>query len=83
MNLADIVGKIKAEARARGLTDRELAARADMSPEALSRLGRHNGARVDTVERLAAVVGLELSLVPQDSYLAALQTGTLLRNRSE
>lgn len=76
--LTKLLMRIRQEARARGLSDGELAARAGLSAEALSRLGRRNGARFDTVERLAAVVGLEPTLVSGNSYLAALQTGTLL-----
>lgn len=77
-DLNQILTDIRAEARKRGFSDGELAARAGLSPEALSRLGRRNGARFQTIERLAAVVGLTPVLVSANDYIAALQTGKLL-----
>ncbi|WP_210318250.1 hypothetical protein [Aureimonas endophytica] len=55
-----------------------MARRAGITPEALSRMRGTGGARFDTVERLAAVVGQKLKLAPLDDYLDALLEGGLL-----
>ncbi|WP_152048530.1 hypothetical protein [Aureimonas psammosilenae] len=55
-----------------------MARRAGITPEALSRMRSTGGARFDTVERLAAVVGQKLKLAPLDDYLDALLEGGLL-----
>ncbi|RFC62732.1 XRE family transcriptional regulator [Fulvimarina endophytica] len=77
MSLESTLDTIRKEAKRQGLTGSELARRASLTKEAYSRLGKRNGARFDTIERLAAAVGMKVILVPDDDYLEALATGTL------
>lgn len=75
----NLIELIVQSAKAKGHSKGDLARRAGLTQPALSRLlsGQH-GARVDTVQRLAAVVGLRLALVPDDDYAADLFAGRLL-----
>ncbi|WAJ31240.1 helix-turn-helix domain-containing protein [Antarcticirhabdus aurantiaca] len=57
----------------------ELARRAGLTHPALSRLlSGTNGARLETVERLASAVGMRLALVPDDDFAADLLSGRIL-----
>lgn len=75
---AKLLATIKARAKEQGLTATELARRAGMTKSSLSRLGREHGARVDTIEALASVVGLSLTLSSADDYTRAALQGDLL-----
>ncbi|EAU41339.1 hypothetical protein FP2506_01190 [Fulvimarina pelagi HTCC2506] len=75
---AGILRTIFAESARRGWTDAELARRANITPEALSRLSKQGGARFATLERLASAVGFMVKLVPDDDYLERLTSGSLL-----
>jgi transcriptional regulator with XRE-family HTH domain len=66
-------------AKKQGMAQAELARKAKLSPEQLSRLmGGGGGARVETLANLAAVVGLRLALVPDDDLAADLLSGNLI-----
>lgn len=75
---AQLVETIRARAKAQGLSGAELARRAGMTKSSLSRLGKEHGARVDTIEALASVVGLTLTLSRADDYARAALQGDLL-----
>lgn len=69
--------EIQAGARRMGISDAELARRADITPEAFSRMGRTGGARLETIHSLAKIVGLRVALLPDDEHARAVAEGTL------
>lgn len=72
-----LINTIADEARRRhGWSQSELATRAGLPPETVSRAKR--GCRADTLERLAKAAGLRLTVVPDDSYVEQLLGGRLL-----
>ena len=73
---ARILDRILASARQQGLEQRELAARAGLAPETLSRLKKRGSGEFATLDRLARVVGWRLDLVPDDDTLAAIRDGS-------
>jgi len=60
-----------------GWSQRELAERAGLTQEGLSRT-KKSGGRLDTIERLAAAAGMRVIAIPDDSYIADVLTGNLL-----
>ncbi len=72
-----LLEEILAAARAQGLDQRRLAARASLSPFTISRLKRQGDASLTTLSRLAAAVGLRLALVPDDEVVADVERGEL------
>ncbi len=72
-----LLEEILAAARAQGLDQRRLAARASLSPFTISRLKRQDDASLTTLSRLAAAVGLRLALVPDDEVVADVERGEL------
>jgi transcriptional regulator with XRE-family HTH domain len=73
----DLLEQILAAARARGLDQRALAARAGLSVGTLSRLKQQEDAAYSSLSRLAAAVGLRFALVPDDDYAAEVERGEL------
>ena len=61
-----LLTEILATARSQGLTQVELAARAGIAVETLSRMKRADDLRFSSLRRLAAAVGLRLALLPDD-----------------
>lgn len=75
----ELVRTIVNAAKRQGMVQAELARKAKLSPEQLSRLmGGAGGARVETLANMAAVVGLRLALVPDDDLAADLLSGNLV-----
>lgn len=72
-----MMAEIRKKARQMTLSDAELARRAGITPQALSRIGKKHGARFDTIEALARVVELRIGLLPDDEHARALAEGTL------
>ena len=70
--------QILAAAKAAGIDQRELALRAGISPETLSRLKRKGRGDFDTLDRMARVVGLRLTLVADNDLTARIERGDLL-----
>jgi len=62
-----------------GLTDGELATRALIRPETLSRIKTRGTAEYNTVEALARVVGLRFELRPVDNVVNTIETGEFFR----
>jgi transcriptional regulator with XRE-family HTH domain len=73
-----LLSDILATARAARIDQRELALRAGIRPETLSRLKRKGRGDLDTLDRMARVVGLRLSLAPDDDLTARIEQGNLL-----
>lgn len=73
-----LLQQILAAARAQGIDQRELARRAGIRAETLSRLKSRGGGDLDTLDRLARVAGLRLSLVADDDLTQRIEQGNLL-----
>jgi DNA-binding phage protein len=74
-----LIRSVVIAAKKQGMAQSELARKANMSKEQLSRLlTGTGGARVDTLVNLAAVVGLRVALVPDDDLAADLLAGSLV-----
>ena len=73
----DVLQQIRALARERGLTQITLAQRAGITPEALSRAKKGGDMRLSTLNALAHVVGLKLSLVADEPLREKIDSGRL------
>ncbi len=72
----DLLDQILAAAKTQGIPGKELAVRAGITPETLSRMkGRGSGDAL-VLSALARVVGLRLTLVPDDARLEAIRSGS-------
>ena len=61
----NILDQILVLAKAQGITQRDLAGKAGIPAESLSRLKGRNSVKAETLELLANVIGLELALKPK------------------
>ena len=77
-DFSSLLGQVLATAKAAGIDQRELAQRAGIRPETLSRLKRKGRGDLDTLDRMAQVVGLRLALVVDDDLTARIEQGELL-----
>ena len=73
----DLLQHILTLAKAQGLTQITLAERAGITPEALSRAKKGSDMRVSTLNELAHVVGLKLSLTSTAPLREKIDSGTL------
>jgi transcriptional regulator with XRE-family HTH domain len=71
--MADIL----AQARSRGWSQTVLAERAAVPDSSISRIKRTGRADLDTLDRLAAAVGLRLTLVPDHDFTERVGRGEL------
>lgn len=76
LGFAQVLNQILEHAQVRGFDQRALAARAGIAPETLSRMKKRQSADFSTIDRLARVVGLKLSLVPDDETLQSIREGS-------
>lgn len=60
-----------------GLTQQEIAARAGLQPESLSRAKKSGDMRVSSLEQLARAVGLKLTLAPDQPVIEKISAGNL------
>ena len=67
MTETDIINEIIGLARAKGITQGELARRVGIRQETLSRARKHSTLRFSTVQEMAAIVGLSIKLVEEDA----------------
>ncbi|MDO8838782.1 MAG: helix-turn-helix transcriptional regulator [Parvibaculum sp.] len=74
----ELVAQLREAARQANISASELATRAGIARETLSRMGRTADVRVETLEELGRVVGLTLAFVPADDEVRALRQGTLI-----
>ncbi len=79
---AAALARISAAARSQGLNRRELAARAGVRPETVSRIASRGTCDFATLERLAAAAGLRLGLQDEAPYAAGQVRGEVLRRQS-
>mgnify|MGYP001825396823 FL=1 len=74
---ATLMADILAHARARDWTQSQLAERAGLPDSSISRIKRSGRADLDTLARLAAALGLRLTLVPDHDYAEKINRGEL------
>lgn len=72
-----LLQQILLRGRENGLTQMEIAQRAGIKPESLSRAKKSGDMRVSTLLALAHVVGLKLALVPDRPLVEKIDSGTL------
>jgi transcriptional regulator with XRE-family HTH domain len=73
----NLLQQILAVAKAQGLTQLTLSQRAGITPETLSRAKQGGDMRVSTLNELAHVVGLKLTLVADAPLREKIDSGTL------
>ena len=74
---SDLLQQLIARGRVQGLTQVELARRAGITAEALSRAKKAGDMRVSTLADLARAVGLTLALVPDSPLQEKIDSGRL------
>ncbi len=77
MTEADIINEIITRAKAQNISQGELAARAGIRQETLSRAKKNSNLRFKTIEQLAQIVGLQLKLIADNPVADKVQEGTL------
>jgi len=77
MTESDIINKIIKMAKTQNISQGELATRAGIRQETLSRARKNSTLRFSTVLQLAQVVGLSLKLMPDNPVADKVQEGTL------
>ena len=77
MTESDIINEIIEIAKKQNISQGELAARAGIRHETLSRAKKHSSLRFKTVEQLAKIVGLKLKLITDNPVADKVQEGTL------
>jgi len=74
---ASLMTEILDQARARGWSQAVLARRASLPDSSISRIKRSGRADLETLARLAAAVGLRLTLVQDSDYTEKVSRGEL------
>jgi len=77
MTESDIINEIIALAKTQNISQGELAARAGIRQETLSRAKKNSNLRFKTIEQLAKIVGLQLKLIADNPIADKVQEGTL------
>jgi len=73
----ELLSQIIALGRQKGLRQQDIARRAQLQPESLSRAKKSGDMYVSSLEALARVVGLKLVLVPDQPVIEKIDKGTL------
>ena len=84
--ITPLLDQIIGAARARGMTQAELAGKAGISPVGLSKARHRGDLRASTLARLAAAVDLELTLTParkRQRAAEAIRAGNFFRLKEE
>ncbi len=77
MNESNIINQIIEAAKAQNISQGELATRAGIRQETLSRARKNSTLRFKTVQQLAQIVGLQLKLIADNPVADKIQDGTL------
>jgi transcriptional regulator with XRE-family HTH domain len=77
MTSSDLIVRIIETAKARGLSQGELAERVGIRPETLSRAKKNPNISLATFEELARVAGLRVQLIPDNPVAEQVSKGTL------
>lgn len=72
----DLLVQIETAGKAQAITAGNIAIRAGLAPQTISRMKARKSGDFGAVERMAAVVGLKLTLVPQSSKAGRIASGT-------
>ncbi|NOZ25766.1 MAG: XRE family transcriptional regulator [Nitrospirae bacterium] len=78
--VSTLLGRIIAEGRKQGLEQKDIAKRAGISQETLSRAKKASDIQLSTLVRLAGAVGLKVALVPAEPVLEKILSGGLFRD---
>jgi DNA-binding phage protein len=73
----ELLSRIIAVGRQKGLRQQDIARRARLQPESLSRAKKSGDMYVSSLDELARVVGLRLTLVPDQPLIEKIDAGTL------
>ena len=82
MTESDIINEIIEMAKSQNISQGELATRAGIRQETLSRARKNSTLRFKTVQQLAQIVGLQLKLIPDNPVADKVQEGTLFPSSS-
>lgn len=74
---SDLLKQIFLAAKSQHITQKELATRAGISPETLSRMKTRGSGDFSVLNEMAIIVGLRLALVPDNETLNAIREGHL------
>ncbi|VAW51348.1 hypothetical protein MNBD_GAMMA06-940 [hydrothermal vent metagenome] len=77
MTESGIINEIITTAKIQGISQGELATRAGIRQETLSRARKNSTLRFSTVQQLAQIVGLQLKLIADNPVADKIQEGTL------
>ena len=77
MTESDIINQIIDTAKKQNISQGELADRAGIRQETLSRAKKNSNLRFKTIEQLAKIVGLQLKLIADSSVADKVQEGNL------
>ena len=77
MTEINIINEIIEIAKSQNISQGELATRAGIRQETLSRARKNSTLRFKTVQQLAQIVGLKLKLIPDNPVADKVQEGTL------
>jgi len=73
----DLISRVIEAAKARGLSQAELAARAGIRPETLSRAKKNPNISLKTFADLARIAGMRIQLIPDNPVAEQVSRGTL------
>jgi transcriptional regulator with XRE-family HTH domain len=73
----NLISRVIEAAKARGMSQGELAARVGIRPETLSRAKKNPNISLSTFEELARVAGLRIQLIPDNPVAEQVSRGTL------
>ncbi len=74
----ELVGEIIQHVKAKGGSQKALAAQAGVAAETLSKMKKKDDAMLSSINKLAAVAGLRLILVPDDDLAERIVKGDIL-----
>jgi len=77
MTETEIINEIINQAKSQNISQGELATRAGIRQETLSRARKKSTLRFKTIQQLAQIVGLQLKLIPDNPVVDKIQDGTL------
>jgi DNA-binding Xre family transcriptional regulator len=83
MTESNIINEIIKMAKTQNISQGELASRAGIRQETLSRARKNSTLRFSTVQQLAQIVGLQLKLVPDNPVADKIQEGTLFPSSAD
>ncbi|NOQ89549.1 MAG: helix-turn-helix domain-containing protein [Gammaproteobacteria bacterium] len=83
MTESDIINEIIKMAKIQNISQGELASRAGIRQETLSRARKNSTLRFSTVQQLAQIVGLQLKLIPDNPVANKIQEGTLFPSSTD